>query len=165
VGLARARRHDGSARSGACTTLAWYTAINSSKFANAGPSWGWRAPFVVMAAEPETAVWYNAQNPSHLLPAGPSWGWRAPFVIVAVPTVALATLAWYTVGEPQRGITEAALQGEYENNDFEYEEKIDWEKTKMLMKIRTNLCVILQASALAVPCCRLQSLLSPHKGS
>jgi len=84
---------------------------------------------------------------------------------VAVPTVALATLAWYTVGEPQRGITEAALQGEYENNDFEYEEKIDWEKTKMLMKIRTNLCVILQASALSVSCSRLHSLLSPHKGS
>jgi MFS family permease len=76
--------------------------------------------------------------------AGPSWGWRWPFVIVALPTVALAALTWYTVGEPQRGITEAALQGEYNKEDFEYEEKIDWEKTKALVRIRTNLCVILQ---------------------
>jgi hypothetical protein len=37
------------------------------------------------------------------------------------------------------------LQDNYESGDFEYEEKLDWEKTKKLTKIRTNLCVILQA--------------------
>ena len=37
-----------------------------------------------------------------------------------------------------------ALQDNYESGDFEYEEKLDWEKTKKLAKIRTNLCVILQ---------------------
>jgi hypothetical protein len=31
-------------------------------------------------------------------------------VVVAVPTVLLALITWYTVEEPKRGITEAALQ-------------------------------------------------------
>lgn len=38
-------------------------------------------------------------------------------------------------------------QDNYEDQDFEYEEKIDWEKTKKLAKIRTNLCVILQVDS------------------
>lgn len=42
--------------------------------------------------------------------SGPHWGWRAPFVVVAVPTCGLAVLAWYTIPEPKRGITEKALQ-------------------------------------------------------
>lgn len=41
---------------------------------------------------------------------GPSLGWRVPFVIVAIPTIALATLMLFTVEEPSRGVTEAALQ-------------------------------------------------------
>ena len=44
------------------------------------------------------------------MPPGPSWGWRAPFVVVALPTILLAILTWYTVPEPKRGATEAALQ-------------------------------------------------------
>jgi hypothetical protein len=164
-------------------------------------------------------------------------------VVVAVPTVLLALITWYTVEEPKRGITEAALQARfsglsrvqgftrgaappfglcmlschrwntsrlrghyaellscgplshlhlahtpgrscglscaaglrslllascaartisgsslsmvlqdnYESGDFEYEEKLDWEKTKKLAKIRTNLCVILQVGGLLVP--------------
>ena len=44
-----------------------------------------------------------------------------------------------------------ALQDNYESGDFEYEEKLDWEKTKKLAKIRTNLCVILQVGGLLVP--------------
>ena len=31
-------------------------------------------------------------------------------MVVAVPTVLLALITWYTVEEPQRGISEAALQ-------------------------------------------------------
>lgn len=54
------------------------------------------------------------EGPPDLLPegsgAGPPLGWRAPFVVVALPTCALAVLAWYTIPEPKRGITEKALQ-------------------------------------------------------
>ena len=50
----------------------------------------------------------------HRLPqrahAGPAWGWRSPFVVVAIPTLILAVVVWFTVPEPERGITEAALQ-------------------------------------------------------
>lgn len=42
--------------------------------------------------------------------AGPAWGWRSPFVVVAIPTLILAVVVWFTVPEPERGITEAALQ-------------------------------------------------------
>jgi len=73
-------------------------------------------------------------------------------VVVAVPTCGLAVLAWYTIPEPKRGITEKALQSDYQAaEDFEYEEKIDWEKTKKLIKIKTNLCVILQGMPGSLP--------------
>ncbi len=39
-------------------------------------------------------------------------------------------------------------QGKYDEADFEYEEKIDLEKTKKLFHIRTNLCVISQVRTL-----------------
>jgi len=78
---------------------------------------------------------------------GPAWGWRSPFVVVAIPTLILAVVVWFTVPEPERGITEAALQGE----DVKYEEEMDWDKTKKLVKIRTNVFMIMQGLPGSLP--------------
>lgn len=45
-----------------------------------------------------------------MLPAGPKLGWRWPFVLVAAPSMLVSLAMLLTVPEPQRGVTEPALQ-------------------------------------------------------
>ena len=49
------------------------------------------------------------------------------------------------VDEPRRGATEAALQGEFARADgFAYAESITWPQLKQVLRIPTNLLMILQ---------------------
>lgn len=50
----------------------------------------------------------------------------------------------FIVDEPRRGATEAALQGEFARADFAYAESITWYQLKRVLRIPTNLYMILQ---------------------
>ena len=76
---------------------------------------------------------------------GPQLGWRWPFVIGALPAIGAAALMMIVVDEPRRGATEAALQGEFARADgFAYAESITWPQLKQVLRIPTNLLMILQ---------------------
>jgi predicted MFS family arabinose efflux permease len=76
---------------------------------------------------------------------GPPLGWRWPFVIVAVPAVLAATLMMFTTEEPPRGVTEAAVKKQLkETHDYVYSERITWAKVGKLIRIPTNVLLILQ---------------------
>ncbi len=95
--------------------------------------------------------------------AGPAIGWRAPFVIVAVPTLALAALMMATTEEPARGGTEAALQAAWAAQpEFEYSERVTWPKVGALLRVRTNLLVILQGLPGCLPWGMLLTFLNDY---
>lgn len=76
---------------------------------------------------------------------GPVLGWRAPFVFVSVPTVLLAIVMVLTTEEPQRGLSEASLIDHLKSDaSFQYREKVTWKKAFKLLRIPTNIFIILQ---------------------
>lgn len=66
-------------------------------------------------------------------------------MIVSVPTILLALLMLLTTDEPPRGVMEEALQEHYAAGEgFVYEEKIDAAKAFRILRIPSNLCLMLQ---------------------
>ena len=64
---------------------------------------------------------------------------------MALPAIGAAALMMIVVDEPRRGATEAALQGEFARADgFAYAESITWAQLKRVLRIPTNLLMILQ---------------------
>ncbi len=81
---------------------------------------------------------------------GPSMGWRVPFLCVAIPGM-LANLLFLAVArEPARGATEEALRAHIEAG-FVYEERIRLSDLPQLLRVRTNLLILLQALPGTVP--------------
>jgi predicted MFS family arabinose efflux permease len=81
---------------------------------------------------------------------GPSMGWRMPFLLVAVPGIVLNFLFLFVAREPQRGGHEAALK-EYLAAGHVYEERIRLRDLPLLLRVRTNLLILLQALPGTVP--------------
>ncbi|MBL9003553.1 MAG: MFS transporter [Myxococcales bacterium] len=81
---------------------------------------------------------------------GPSMGWRVPFLCIAIPGM-LANLLFLAVArEPARGATEEALRAHIEAG-FVYEERIRLSDLPQLLRVRTNLLILLQALPGTVP--------------
>lgn len=80
---------------------------------------------------------------------GPKSGWRAPFLVVGFPTVALAVAMMFLVPEPRRGQTEAVLRAAHAEGS--YDERITWEKAKQVVRIPSNVLMILQGLPGSLP--------------
>jgi MFS family permease len=81
---------------------------------------------------------------------GPGLGWRMPFILVAVPGIALSLLFLVVAREPRRGGQEAALK-DFLAAGHVYEERIRLRDLPLLLRVRTNLLVLLQALPGTVP--------------
>jgi len=81
---------------------------------------------------------------------GPSHGWRTPFVLVAIPGMVLSLIFLIVAQEPQRGAHEAALK-EFLAAGHVYEERVRLRDLPQLLRIRTNLLILLQAVPGTVP--------------
>jgi MFS family permease len=81
---------------------------------------------------------------------GPSLGWRVPFLCVAIPGMLINLLFLAVAREPARGATEEALRAHIEAG-FVYEERIRLSDLPQLLRVRTNLLILLQALPGTVP--------------
>lgn len=81
---------------------------------------------------------------------GPSLGWRAPFILVAVPGLCLNLAFALLAREPQRGQHEAGLR-DYLAAGHEYNERLRLSDLPDLLRVRTNLLLLLQALPGTVP--------------
>lgn len=81
---------------------------------------------------------------------GPGHGWRMPFLVVAVPGILLNLLFLVVAREPRRGGQEAALK-DFIAAGHVYEERIRLADLPLLLRVRTNLLVLLQALPGTVP--------------
>ncbi len=81
---------------------------------------------------------------------GPSHGWRLPFLCIAIPGM-LANLLFLAIArEPIRGATEEALR-DHIAAGFVYEERLRLADLPQLLRVRTNLLILLQALPGTVP--------------
>lgn len=81
---------------------------------------------------------------------GPSQGWRMPFLCIAIPGMVVNLLFLAIAREPARGATEEALRAHIEAG-FVYEERIRLSDLPKLLRVRTNLLILLQALPGTVP--------------
>lgn len=81
---------------------------------------------------------------------GPSMGWRAPFIVVAGLGLVFNVLFALLGREPQRGQHEAALR-DFLAEGHAYKEQLRWQDLPQLLKVRTNLLILLQALPGTVP--------------
>lgn len=81
---------------------------------------------------------------------GPAHGWRFPFLCVAIPGMLLNILFLLVAREPQRGAHEAALK-DFLASGHAYEERIRLADLPLLLKLRTNSLILLQALPGSVP--------------
>ena len=81
---------------------------------------------------------------------GPTAGWRMPFLYVAIPGMVLNVLFLIVAREPQRGATEEALK-KFIADGHTYEERIHLRDLPLLLRVRTNLLILLQALPGTVP--------------
>lgn len=81
---------------------------------------------------------------------GPGHGWRMPFLVVAVPGIVLNLLFLLVAREPRRGEQEAALK-DFLAAGHVYEERFRLADLPLLLRVRTNLLVLLQALPGTVP--------------
>ena len=82
---------------------------------------------------------------------GPATNWKVPFVVMAAPTLVLAFVLFVTTKEPPRGAFEEALTGQLAAGEA-YSETISFAKLKRLLRIRSNLIIILQVCLRALGC-------------
>lgn len=80
----------------------------------------------------------------------PSHGWRLPFILVAAPGIALNFLFALVAKEPLRGRHEAGLKELFDKGEV-YEERIRLADLPDLLRVRTNLIILLQALPGTVP--------------
>ncbi|RJQ05412.1 MAG: MFS transporter [Bacillota bacterium] len=81
---------------------------------------------------------------------GAAWGWRLPFFLVAAPNFLLGPLFWFTVKEPQRGMSEEGFK-ELVEQGYVYPRTIKFSDYRRLFTIRTNLLLFIQGIAGCVP--------------
>jgi len=81
---------------------------------------------------------------------GSAHGWRMPFLCVAVPGMVLNVLFLLIAREPQRGAHEAALKDFLASGNV-YEERIRLADLPLLLRLRTNTLILLQALPGSVP--------------
>jgi MFS family permease len=80
----------------------------------------------------------------------PTHGWRLPFYIVALPGLLLSVAFAFVAREPRRGQHEAGLQALFESGQT-YQESIKLSDLPQLLRVRTNLLILLQAIPGTVP--------------
>ncbi|MFO0577975.1 MAG: MFS transporter [Polyangia bacterium] len=81
---------------------------------------------------------------------GPVLGWRAPFILVAVPGLLLNLAFAWVAREPRRGQHEAALR-DFLAEGHSYSERLRLADLPDLLRVRTNLVLLLQALPGTVP--------------
>lgn len=81
---------------------------------------------------------------------GALWGWRLPFFLVAAPNFLLAVVFWFTVKEPERGMSEEGFR-ELAAQGVAYPRTISFSDYKRLFTIPTNFLLFLQGIAGCVP--------------
>lgn len=81
---------------------------------------------------------------------GPVLGWRAPFILVAVPGLLLNLAFAWIAREPRRGQHEAALR-DFLAEGHAYSERLRLSDLPDLLRVRTNLVLLLQALPGTVP--------------
>jgi MFS family permease len=79
-----------------------------------------------------------------------SHGWRMPFILIAVPGIALNLLFAFVAREPLRGQHEAGLK-ELLASGHVYEERIRLSDLPAMLRVRTNVIILLQALPGTVP--------------
>lgn len=94
---------------------------------------------------------------------GSAIGWRWPFVIVAIPAILMATLMVFTTSEPARGAREALVKEHMEGDaNFVYNEQITWKKVGKLLRIKTNILLIVQGIFGSLPWGMLLSYMNDY---
>ncbi len=81
---------------------------------------------------------------------GPEYGWRLPFIVVAAPSFLFVGLFWFTVKEPPRGIAEESLKELIESGAV-YTGRISFRLYRSILKIKTNLLVLVQGIPGCIP--------------
>jgi predicted MFS family arabinose efflux permease len=80
----------------------------------------------------------------------PSLGWRLPFILIAAPAIVLNLLFALVAKEPLRGQHEAGLKDLFASGHV-YEERIRLSDLPEILRVRTNVIILLQALPGTVP--------------
>uniref|UniRef100_A0A7S2RV00 Major facilitator superfamily (MFS) profile domain-containing protein n=1 Tax=Mucochytrium quahogii TaxID=96639 RepID=A0A7S2RV00_9STRA len=82
---------------------------------------------------------------------GPSMGWRFPFLVIAIPAYVLGILLLFTTKEPKRGTKESVLAPVAQSESFHYDQRLTWNKLKILMTCPSVVIILLQGLPGSLP--------------